>query len=134
MYLFLAVLRLCYCSGFSVVSASGGYSHHPHHNEDSVLQCTESSLWWLLLLGTTGSRVWGFTSCGLLVAGSLVAAPRLQSTGRQLWCTGLVAPQHVGSSRTRDRTRVSCIGRWILYHRATRKTLDFQIISYFLIF
>ena len=26
-----------------------------------------------------------------------------------------------GSSRTRDRTRISCIGRWILYHQATRE-------------
>ena len=25
----------------------------------------------------------------------------------------------MGSSRTRDRTFVSCIGRWTLYHRAT---------------
>ena len=31
-----------------------------------------------------------------------------------LQSTGLVVPQHVGSSPTRDRTRVSCVGRWIL--------------------
>ena len=30
--------------------------------------------------------------------------------------SGLVAPHHVESSRTRDRTHVPCIGRWILYH------------------
>ena len=30
---------------------------------------------------------------------------------RASWHTGLVAPRHVGSSWTRDRTRVSCIGR-----------------------
>ena len=34
---------------------------------------------------------------------------------------GLVAPRHVGSSQTRDRTRVPCIGRWILNHWATRE-------------
>ena len=39
---------------------------------------------------------------------------------------GLVAPQHVGSSRTTDRTRVSCIGRKILYYWATWKVLDAQ--------
>ena len=27
-----------------------------------------------------------------------------------------------GSSRPRDRIRVSCVGRWILYHCATRET------------
>ena len=34
---------------------------------------------------------------------------------------GLVALLHVGSSRTRDRTRVPCVGRRILNHCATRK-------------
>ena len=36
-----------------------------------------------------------------------------------MWCTGLVAPQHVGSSWTRARTHVPCIGRRILTHCAT---------------
>ena len=31
----------------------------------------------------------------------------------------------MGSSRVRDQTRISCIGRWILYHWATRETLYF---------
>ena len=34
---------------------------------------------------------------------------------------GLVAPQHVGSSRTRARTRVPCIGRRILKHCTARE-------------
>ena len=34
---------------------------------------------------------------------------------------GPVAPRHVGSSRTRARTRVPCIGRQILDHCATRE-------------
>ena len=34
---------------------------------------------------------------------------------------GLVAPQHVESSRTRAQARVPCIGRWILSHCATRE-------------
>ena len=33
----------------------------------------------------------------------------------------LVAPWHVGSSQIRDWTRVSCIGRQVLYHWATRE-------------
>ena len=36
---------------------------------------------------------------------------------------GLVAVQHVGSSRTRARTCVPCIGRWILNHCAAREAL-----------
>ena len=73
-----------------------------------------------------------FSSCGkrrplfiavrgpLTVAASLVAqAPDVQA--QQLWLTGLVALRHVGSSQTRARTRVPCIGRQILNHCATRE-------------
>ena len=55
-----------------------------------------------------------FSSCGeqgLLIACGL----------QQLWRTGLVAPRHVGSSQTRARTRVPCIGRQIPNHCATRE-------------
>ena len=52
----------------------------------------------------------------------------LQSTGSRragsvVWLTGPVAPRHVGSSQTRARTRVPCIGRQILNHCATREAL-----------
>ena len=39
---------------------------------------------------------------------------------QQLWCMGLVAPRHVGSSQTGYRTCVSCIGRQVRYHWATK--------------
>ena len=52
---------------------------------------------WLLLLQSTGSR----------------------ARAQQLWHMGSVAPWHVGSSRTKDRTRIPRIGRRILYHWAT---------------
>ena len=41
-----------------------------------------------------------------------------------VWQTGLVAPWHGGSSQTRAQTHVSCIGRQILYHWATREALQ----------
>ena len=41
---------------------------------------------------------------------------------------GLVAPWHVGSSQTRARTRVPCIGRQILNHCATREAQDSQFL------
>ena len=49
---------------------------------------------------------------------------------------GLVAPWHVGSSQTRPRTRVPCIGRRILNHCATRETLfqEFFIVLWCLLF
>ena len=54
----------------------------------------------------------------------------LQSTGFResghqfLWCMGLVALRHVGSSHTRDQTCVSCIGRWILCHWSNGETQE----------
>ena len=51
----MSVLGLHCFTGFSLVVASGGYS---------LLQCTGFSLWWLLLLRSTGSRHLGFSSCG----------------------------------------------------------------------
>ena len=56
----------------------------------------------------------------LTIASSLVAEHRLQ-TRKLSSCrlTGLVAPWHVGSSQTRARTHVPCIGRQILNHCAT---------------
>ena len=41
---------------------------------------------------------------------------------------GFVAPQHVGSSRTRDWTRVPWIGRQILNHCATREVWYISLI------
>ena len=42
--------------GLSLVAARGGYSS---------LRCMGFSLWWLLLLRSTGSRCSGFSSCGM---------------------------------------------------------------------
>ena len=47
-----------------------------------------------------------------------------------MWRTGSVASQHVGSSQNRDRTRVSCIGRQILYHAATKETPEISILKH----
>ena len=38
-----------------------------------------------------------------------------------MWRTGLVAPRHVGSSWTRARIHVPCVGRRILNHCVTRE-------------
>ena len=64
--------------------------------------------------GARASHCRGLSCCG-------AQAPDAQA--QQLWLTDLVAPQHVGSSRTRARTRVPCIGRQILNHCATREAL-----------
>ena len=100
-YLFI-YLWLCWVfvavRGLSLVAVCGASSR---------LWCTGFSLQWLLLLQSTGSRCAGFSSCG--------------TRAQQLWLTGLVAPWHVGSSQTRHRTHVPCIGRWILKHCTTRE-------------
>ena len=53
----------------------------------------------------------------LTAAASLIAEYRFQGLRAQdLWYTGLVALRHVGSSWTRDGTRVPCTGRQIINH------------------
>ena len=51
--------------------------------------------------------------CGLLVA---VVSLAVDHRRQELWFVGLASPQHVGSSRPRDGSRVPCIGRQILNH------------------
>ena len=83
--------------------------------------------------GARASHYRGLSRCG-------AQAPDAQA--QQLWLTGPFAPWHVGSSQTRARTRVSCIGRQILNHCATREApshelfrsidcLNFQIMKNF---
>ena len=59
----------------------------------------------------------------LTIVASLVAEHRLQMCRLSSWLMGLVALRHVGSSQTRARTHVPCIGRQILNHCATREAL-----------
>ena len=60
----------------------------------------------------------GFSSCGSALHLQL---PGFRAQVQELQHTGLVFLQHVGSSRTRNWKGVSCTGRWILHHWATRE-------------
>ena len=64
--------------------------------------------------GARASHCRGLSCCG-------AQAPDAQA--QQLWLTGPVAPRHVGSSQTRARTRVPCIGRRTLNRCTTREAL-----------
>ena len=67
-------------------------------------------LQWLLLLLSRGSKDSGLQQ---------LQFPGSRTQAHQLWQKGLVALQRVwpvGSSQIKDRTCVSCIGRYILYH------------------
>ena len=58
----------------------------------------------------------------LIAVVSLAAEQALQMQGLQsLQYKGLVALQHMGSSQTRDRIHVSCIGRRTFNHWTTRE-------------
>ena len=72
--------------------------------------------------------------CGLVLVASLAEAGGLlgvsgvapwlsRAQAQWLLLMGLVALQLVGFFPDQDRTRVSCIGRQILYHLATREAL-----------
>ena len=71
-----------------------------------------------------------FNSCGTCAQQLRFLGSRAQA---QYFCSmDLVAPRHVRSSQIRDRTCVSCIGRWILYHWATREAPEPDILKNFL--
>ena len=72
------------------------------------------SKWGTLFIAVRGPLTVGLSCCG-------AQAPDAQA--QQLWLTGPAAPQHVGSSQTRARTRVPCIGRQTPNHCATREAL-----------
>ena len=81
-------------------------------------------------LGTRASAVaaLGHSSCGewtqmqaLEHVGFSSCSWRRKSKAQESWCPGLGATQQVGSSQTKDRTHVLCIGRRILNHWVTRE-------------
>ena len=121
-YLFLAIMGLwCFAWAFSSYREQG----LPLVAVYGLLIAKHRGL---LLLQRTGFRYLGFSSCGsqalepvgfsrLQHTASIVEALRLSSCG----CTGLVDPYHLESSRTRDRTCVPWIVRWILISCATRE-------------
>ena len=110
-FIFGCVGSLSLHAGFLQLQREGGHS---------VLRYVGFSLWWSLLLWSTGSRRMGPSSCStraqqLWLAGSL--EHRLSSCGAR----GPAAPWHVVSPRTRARTRVRLIGRRTPNHCTTRK-------------
>ena len=80
------------------------------------------SLWGLLLFWSMDSRVHRLQQFSTWAQQLWLPGSRAQA--QQLWRTDLEAPWHAGSSWIRDQTHVSCIGRWILYHWATREALE----------
>ena len=66
------MLGLHCCVGFSLVVVSEVYSR---------FRCVGFSLWWLLLLQSTGLGLTGFSSCGMRHVGSVVVVPGFYSTG-----------------------------------------------------
>ena len=104
---FLAVLSLCRCAGFFLVVAGAPSSSGAWASTALVF-----------LLQSTGSRCTGFSSCGVW--------------SQRLWCSGLVAPLHVGSSWTRDQAHVPCTGRRIPIHCATGEVPQwFETLNYY---
>ena len=115
--------RASHCGGFSCcgawalgTQASVATARRLSSCSTRALDCAgfSSCGTWAQQLWCTGGRVRGLQQ--LWLTGSRAQA-------QQLWHTGLVAPWHVGSSRTRDQTNAPCIGRRILNHCATREVL-----------
>ena len=109
LYLFYFWLHWVFVAAHRLpLAVSGSYSS---------LRCLSCSLWWLLLLQSTGCRPMGLSSCS--------------TWAQKLWPTGLVAPRQVGPSRARDQTCVP------LHWQANSFPLDHQgslRVSFYFIF
>ena len=80
-----------------------------------------AALAFLSLRGAGRKHCGGFSCCGTQPLGlQQLRLPGSRAQVQQLRLPGLVAPRHVGSSLTGDRTHVPCIGRQTLHHRTTR--------------
>ena len=104
--LIFAALGLRCCTGFSLAVASRGYSL------DAVCELLTVVASPIAEQGSSAGRL-----PYLQHMDSAVAAPGLYPEHRHNRCSArsLVTPRRLGSSWTRDRIHVSCIGRQILY-------------------
>ena len=73
-----------------------------------------------------GARALVAVACGLSSWGS-------QAHAQYLCDTDLVVLPNVGSSWTRNKTHVSCTGRWVLYHSATREGQTKRNLFFFIV-
>ena len=121
-FFFNVVIYLFGCIGSSLLHTGFSQLWQAGANLHCGAQASHCSRF---LLHSTGSRHAGFSSCGTQAQQLWLAGSRAQA--QQLWHTGLVAPQHVGSSQTGAQTHVPCIGRQILNHCATREVLYLSI-------
>uniref|UniRef100_A0A8C6F8N6 Polycomb group ring finger 6 n=1 Tax=Monodon monoceros TaxID=40151 RepID=A0A8C6F8N6_MONMO len=80
------------------------------------------NLFLFFFCGTRASHCCGLSRCGAQVPDTQAQRP---------WLTGPAASRHVGSSRTRARTRVPCISRRTLNHCATREAPIIFLFSTF---
>ena len=102
----MAALGLCCCArAFSSCGEQGLLFIEVHRLLIAVASLCCGA--WALGVWASVAVACGLSSCGM--------------RAQQLWLAGLVAPRHVGSSRTRAQTRVPCTGRQILKHCATGK-------------
>ena len=68
--------------------------------------------------------------CSAVAVASVVEHGLWGMPGQHVWHMDSVALLYMGSSQTRGQTHVSCIGRWILHHWATREVLVLVLKRY----
>ena len=110
------MLGLHCCTGCSLVLESGGY---PLVVVQRLLTAVGSLVSEHRLYGAWSSVV---TSHGLRRCGSRATEPRFNRYGAR---TSLLHSNECGLFLDQRSTRVSCIGRWILYHWPRGKPSDF---------
>ena len=114
-----SVFKLFFIYGCTGSLLLQGLSPGAASRGSSPLHRSGSSFQWLLLWQSTGSRYGSSSGC---------------NTGaRKSWVTGWDAPQHLGSSWTKDRTHAPCTGRWALNHYTPEKSQPLLFILLFIV-
>ena len=110
----------CCCTGFPPAVLRAGHSSL----RCMASHCEDFSFGGAWAPGHTGFRSRSVWAQELQLLGSRAQA-------QQLWHPSSVILWHVTSSQIRDRTRVSCTGRWILYHWATKEVPNIFLLNEF---
>ena len=78
--------------------------------------------------GVQVSHCSGFSCCRAQALGCVGFSSR-SPPAQSWWSMGSIPPQQVGSSQTKDQTRIPCFGRQILNRWTTREVADFTSLN-----
>ena len=124
MYLYFKILFIFDCTGSSLLQRL--FSPLSLCKRGLLSSCCEWASPWggFSCCRAQALELAGFSHCG--TGAQQLWLPGSRAQAQELWHMGLVASERVGSSRIKDQTHFSCIGRRTLYHWAIREATKYH--------